>query len=242
MGKRIDYTGHKFGFLTAIEPAPNKGNRTRWKCQCDCGKIIEVDTADLKRGHTNSCGCYQKKQTSKSSLRDLTGKTFGDLKVLERDLNYCGHGVETHWFCLCNRCNQIKSMPSGSLRNGAISCGCNKSKGEFKIMDLLKTYNISFISEFKFDDYKNRRYDFAILNKNNKIVRLIEFDGIQHYYRPRAEHWSASSTLEETQKRDSEKNEIAFIKEIDLIRIPYWHLEKLTIQDLLGDKFLVRKD
>ena len=109
-------------------------------------------------------------------------------------------------------------------------------------MELLKDNNISFISEFKFADFKNRRYDFAILDDNGNIIRLIEYDGIQHYYRPRAEHWAASSTLEETQQRDKEKNNIAQIKGVPLIRIPYWHLDKININNLLDDTYLVREE
>lgn len=45
-------------------------------------------------------------------------------------------------------------------------------------MELLKDNNISFISEFKFNDFKNRRYDFAILDDNGNVIRLIEYDGI----------------------------------------------------------------
>lgn len=240
MGKRLDLTNQKFGRLIALEKAPNKNNRTRWKCQCECGKEIIVDTADLRRGHTISCGCFQKEQTSKSSLKDLTGKYFGFLEVLERDMNFYGKQTPSHWICLCHKCNEIKSISSTSLNNGAISCGCQKSKGEFKIMELLKENSISFISEYKFLDYKNRRFDFAILDENNKVIRLIEFDGIQHYYRPRANHWSASSTLEETQKRDKEKNEIAKQYNIPLVRIPYWHLNDITIDMLLNDdKYII---
>ena len=240
MGKRLDLTNQKFGRLIALEKAPNKNNRTRWKCQCECGKEIVVDTADLRRGHTISCGCFQKEQTSKSSLKDLTGKYFGFLEVLERDMNFYGKQIPSHWICLCHKCNEIKSISSTSLNNGTISCGCQKSKGEFKIMELLKENSISFISEYKFLDYKNRRFDFAILDENNKVIRLIEFDGIQHYYRPKANHWSASSTLEETQKRDKEKNEIAKQYNIPLVRIPYWHLNDITINMLLNDdKYIV---
>lgn len=240
MGKRLDLTNQKFGRLIALEKAPNKNNRTRWKCQCECGKEIVVDTADLRRGHTISCGCFQKEQTSKSSLKDLTGKYFGFLEVLERDMNFYGKQIPSHWICLCHKCNEIKSISSTSLNNGTISCGCQKSKGEFKIMELLKENSISFISEYKFLDYKNRRFDFAILDENNKVIRLIEFDGIQHYYRPKANHWSANSTLEETQKRDKEKNEIAKQYNIPLVRIPYWHLNDITIDMLLNDdKYIV---
>ena len=239
--KKYDLTNQRFGRLTVLKPGPNKGQKTTWICQCDCGNITTVMTNQLTSGKTKSCGCFQKEQASKASLKNYTGYKQGYLEVLERDLNYQGKQSRTHWICICHKCNNLISMPSASLAHGAISCGCAKSKGDYKIMTLLQQYHISFQTEYKFDDAKNRRYDFAIINKENKVVRLIEFDGIQHYYRPRADHWAATSSLEETQKRDMEKNILAKQHNIPLVRIPYWKLEELTIFDLLDDKFLVKE-
>ena len=242
MAYKTLYDGQKFGRMTIKQEVPKKGNRRRVLCQCDCGNEKVVDLADLKRGHTTSCGCLNKEIVSKNTLKDLTGQTFGYLQVLERDTNYYGKGVGAHWVCKCTKCGTIKTMSSNTLIQGsAQSCCCQKSKGEIKIANILNEWQINFISEYKFPDYKNRRYDFALLNKNNEVVRLIEFDGIQHYNTPRANHWAATSSLEETQKRDAEKNQIAKEKGIELIRIPYWHLDKINIINLLDDTYLVKE-
>ncbi len=42
----------KFGKLTVI-----KKNGKTWECKCDCGKIVNVKTANLRGGHVTSCGC-----------------------------------------------------------------------------------------------------------------------------------------------------------------------------------------
>ena len=42
--------------LTALEPAEDIGSMTAWKCRCDCGKELAVETAHLRNGQT-SCGC-----------------------------------------------------------------------------------------------------------------------------------------------------------------------------------------
>lgn len=241
MGK-IEVIGQKFNRMTVIEDQPSKGGRRRVLCKCDCGNMKTVDLADLRRGHTTSCGCFNREKVSQSTLVDLTGKQFGYLKVLERDTNYRGKGVRAHWFCECTKCGTIKSMSSsGLLDNNVQSCGCQKSKGEIKIAQILTSWQINFITEYKFPDHKNRRYDFALINKNNEVVRLIEFDGIQHYTRPRANHWAATSSLEETRQRDAEKNQIAKEKGIELIRIPYWHLDKINIINLLDDTYLIKE-
>lgn len=55
----VDYTGETFGKLTILERAASKNTRTMWKCQCDCGNIIEVAAAHLQSGNTLSCGCLR---------------------------------------------------------------------------------------------------------------------------------------------------------------------------------------
>jgi hypothetical protein len=57
----IDITGHKFGKLTVIRKAPGVDYCTRayWECVCDCGGTRIVNTYDLRKGPTKSCGCVR---------------------------------------------------------------------------------------------------------------------------------------------------------------------------------------
>ena len=70
---RIDLTGKKFGEWTVLEYAENK----KWKCQCSCGTIKNVAGQDLRNGKSKNCGHLTNRR-----LNDLTGKQFGDWKVL----------------------------------------------------------------------------------------------------------------------------------------------------------------
>lgn len=55
-----DLVGRKFGKLTVIRRAPNRGRRTRWICQCSCGSPEkEIGTDFLIGGRTVSCGCHR---------------------------------------------------------------------------------------------------------------------------------------------------------------------------------------
>ena len=76
---RAQLTGQKFGKLTVLERgedyiSPSGSHLLRWKCQCDCGNIINATTSQLKRG-LSSCGC-------KSRREDLVGHKYGKLTVL----------------------------------------------------------------------------------------------------------------------------------------------------------------
>lgn len=57
MPKALDLTGKRFGKLVALERAPSRNRNTYWLCQCDCGNQTVVQTGNLTRGATRSCGC-----------------------------------------------------------------------------------------------------------------------------------------------------------------------------------------
>ena len=57
-----DLTGKKFGKLVVIERvddyvSPQGVHKTRWLCQCECGKQCVARSNYLSNGHTTSCGC-----------------------------------------------------------------------------------------------------------------------------------------------------------------------------------------
>lgn len=58
-----DLSGQVFGRLTAIEPTEKrKRGYVVWKCKCQCGNVIEVETGLLTSGSTKSCGCWRQEQ------------------------------------------------------------------------------------------------------------------------------------------------------------------------------------
>lgn len=55
-----DLTGKIFERLTVIGVIPREiGERTKYKCQCECGNTVNVDGSKLRNGHTKSCGCIR---------------------------------------------------------------------------------------------------------------------------------------------------------------------------------------
>lgn len=57
MGKLIDITGERYGFLTVVGfDHFDKRRLAHWMCKCDCGNCCVVDGHSLRRGHTKSCG------------------------------------------------------------------------------------------------------------------------------------------------------------------------------------------
>ena len=235
MPKFIDLTGQKFNQLTVLYKDVEKTKQTKktyWVCQCDCGNIKSVYANNLKTNHTQSCGCYQKKQTSNANIHNLIGQRFGNLVVIKQAQNGGAFNV-VRWECLCD-CGNTTIVYANALTKGFTrSCGCLKgSVGEKNIENILKENNIQFQKEYTIKEIGYLRYDFFLPDLN----RFIEYDGEQHY-RENSGNWKASS-LKERAMRDKIKTDYAKDKNIDLVRIPYWEKDNITLEMIIGNKYL----
>ncbi len=119
--------GFKSGKLTVVEKTDQrKSGYMIWKCKCDCGNIILVDTRKLQRGTAVSCGCTPH---IIPGTTDLTGKRFGKLVCMEQTNERKGGRVV--WKCKCDCGNEVL-VSAGQLINGYTkSCGC-LSRSEVK--------------------------------------------------------------------------------------------------------------
>lgn len=246
MGKLIDLTGQQFGRLTVIERGvgtANNGNAI-WICRCECGKYTTVAGNALRRKNnpTKSCGCLRK-EIGKRSIKDLTGQTFGRWTVLY--LTEERQRQRAVWHCKC-LCGTEKNINAEDLLKGrSLSCGCVKSIGEQNIIKILVENNIEFEREKKFEDLVSPqdnktllRFDFYLPTFN----RLIEFDGVQHYSFEFKGNWGDKDSIQRLQERDIIKNKYALLKNIDLVRIPYWERDKITLEMILGNSYLINKE
>ena len=65
---------------------------------------------------------------------------------------------------------------------------------------------------------------------------------MQHFiYKSNSDFWNNEEEFEKTQLRDNLKNQWCKDNNIPLIRIPYWHLKELKLEDLLLEtsKFII---
>lgn len=224
--------GQQFGELTVVEIVESN----LYKCKCTCGNEVIKKGNDLKSGHVKSCGCYRQQRMSEigkqySEKRDLTNQQFGKLiaiKPTEKRIN-----KSVVWECKCD-CGKTHYASVSNLVNGYVTRCSNcqiYSKGEEKIKKLLIEANIPFVQQKTFEGCRYPetnallRFDFYVDNKY-----IIEFDGIQHY---KNGGWVTEEKLHNTQNRDFFKNSWCKKNNIPIIRIPYYQLEILKINDLL---------
>lgn len=228
-----DHTGKKFGRLTALYRTKTGPRReVYWMCQCDCGNLVEKRINSLLSGQTKSCGCLNSELAHQRFFKDITGQKFGKLIPIK----YFKKNNMIYWECQCECGNMTIVSSHNLLSNHTQSCGCiNTSIGEQNIENILKENNISYQKEYTFNDLPNRRFDFYV---NNNY--LIEFDGEQHTQI--RNHWGQNSNkFEQGKQRDKEKNEYCLKNGIPLYRIPYEYRDKLTLELLTDEKFLVKE-
>lgn len=113
----------KFNKLTVIEMiGVNEDGFSVASCRCDCGKVATIKVAELRSGHKRSCGCASWKERSAKGSKDIVGKKFGRLTVLnlagadERKYRICN--------CVCDCGKQVTIRIAKMLSGEIQSCGC----------------------------------------------------------------------------------------------------------------------
>ena len=127
LGRAKDLSKQKFGKLQPLYRIENKEGRTMWACQCDCGNIVASYADKISRGHTQSCGCYQKEQTSQANRSKIhPGDRFERLTVIQKadKIKSNPNDRYIYWVCQCD-CGNYTVVSSNNLTKGHTrSCGC----------------------------------------------------------------------------------------------------------------------
>lgn len=227
---RAKYIGKIINGIEILEKTGKRsGGKIIYKCKCFCGNIFECNITDIQSGHTKSCGCLRRKYQIGDIINNREILDISNKKNKNRNIYYR---------CKCLLCGNIYDALAQVIDN-TISCGCQRSKGEFNISKLLQENDISYKKEFMFPNTLYR-FDFAIINNDNQIIRLVEFDGEQHYESGiRTSGWNTYKKYEYTLQNDLIKNKIARENDTPLVRIPYWERDNITLDIIFGDKYLI---
>lgn len=229
--------GRIFGNLKVLgilkRKIPTNSHTTVFKCEyLQCGDIIAAQSTRVRNNDVHSCSCYQR-------FIDLKNKKFGDWTVIGEHFR---EKEKTYWPCRCS-CGIERAVRSDQLTSGiSLSCGCkHSSRAARQIEQILIDNNVEYLKEKTFFDCLsprgvNLRYDFAIL-KDNKIIRLIEYDG-EFHYKVRDDFFGGEKELLYRQECDKIKTEYAQSVNIPLIRIPYYKQNEITYENLFNDYFL----
>lgn len=176
IGKYLRDEGKGFQLLSS----EYRGNSPKLKWKCSKNHTFEMAWADFSFGKrcAKCSGVY--KRTNEEFLEEVFSATgveytfFGEFS-----------GVDTKMKVVHNVCGyEYKVTPYKFINAGQRCPRCNESKGERRVREFLISNNIRYEEEYTFEDCRLKlplRFDFAIFDKLNNLVSLIEYDGRQHF-------------------------------------------------------------
>lgn len=158
----VDLAGQRYGHLVVTEIA-DRGDRrdhhTYWLCKCDCGKEKVVQSSNLTRGRSASCGyCPQRKPEGEPVRNDLLFSykyhaqrrnhtwelSDGEFdKLISADCHYCGlppstvRTVRSHKI-IHSGIDRVDNTLGYIPGNVVPCCGtCNRIKGVMSVDEFL---------------------------------------------------------------------------------------------------------
>jgi hypothetical protein len=218
---------NKKGFELSCNESDYKTARSALLMKCDKGHIYNTRGMDIKRYGCPICsGFYQDTESFKNRIYKLVGDEYtvlGEYKGADKKIkikhNVCGH----IW----------NPIASNFVNNGRRCPKCAYSKGEDMICKILDKNKLNYQAQYRFNDCKNIKplpFDFAIFNKDNELLFLIEYQGEQHYQPVKFNSISdekANENLVNTRKRDNMKKIYCENNSITLLIIKYNEFENL---------------
>lgn len=120
----------------------------------------------------------------------------------------------------CKKCQQYFLQAPEDHLDGKGCPFCRQSKGETYIFNWLNKNNISFISQYKFENCRDKRplpFDFYLPDYN----MCIEFQGEQHFINKKYFNKNKQSNFIVLQKHDQIKKEYCKTNNIKLLEITY---------------------
>lgn len=212
-----------------------KNNTEKLTIKCACGSEFKTTFASFMHGNKrqcNACGYRNdgiaKRKTHEEFIKnifELVGNEYtvlsqysgADNKILIRhnskECDFYEYYVTPHKFLNGRRCPK-----------------CQQSNGEKIIRNWLDRNNINYSMQYKFKDCKNIKplpFDFAIFDRQNNLICLIEYQGEQHF-RP-VEIFGGEESFKITKENDLKKKQYCKDNNITLIEIPYTDLKNITI-------------
>ena len=245
--------GKKFGHLTVLSREGYKYQQFQWKCKCDCGTIVYRATQHLKDTHESACP-----KCAHRNHRNAIGLKIGYVTII--DYIEDDDGYNLGYKCHCDKCNndfelsRMEWVNASRRQQNNFTCSCSgpiKSHGEHYILNLLQQdpwflqqqYKIihdkQFFKDLQLPSGGIGRYDFVITDQYQIPIRIIEYDGIQHFEAVENKKSIFTSTLKERQLNDDTKNWYAYNHKIPLVRIPYYlPFEQITVDLLFSDQYI----
>ena len=173
MGKELkNISGQKFNSLTAIKRVESSSKEIKYLFKCDCGNEKIIFKNAVVNGKTKSCGCLSNKKVRERFFKDLSGKVFGRLKVIEM---HHTTRLGIYWTCDCVCGNKCVVLTTKLTNGNTVSCGCKRRETISNIEEINKSHEKSNTKLYKiYLGMKSRCY-----NKNSPKYNMYGGRGIK---------------------------------------------------------------
>ncbi len=220
--KAYNIHGDKYEYLTEYSGCDKK---ILIKCKI-CSHTYE-QTPDA---HFVSKGCFNSECFNFCGSISTKGSTTEEFikkaRIKHKKLyNYdfaIYNGCDNNLIILCTKCgNKFEQTPNNHL-SGSGCPHCKKSNSELYIKNILDDFKINYKPQYIFEDLKYKdhlKFDFGILDSNNNLICLIEYNGEQHYKYNKFFHQYVP--FEISQFKDGLKLTYCIDNNIDLLVIRY---------------------
>lgn len=208
------------------------GEYKRWdiKVQCFCllhNKYFESTPYSLLKNHT---GCYDCKISKMATKRTKSKENFlEDLKKVNTNVEIIGEykSAKEKILCKCIIDGYVWEITPDNLLRGEGCPKCSTSKGEKRCIEYFKNNKIQYISQYEYDDLfgvgnRHLKFDFAIVDNSQKVLGLVEYDGVFHYRKI-----YDNDKHEILKDHDKRKDDYCLKNNIQLLRIPYWEYNNI---------------
>jgi hypothetical protein len=185
---RLNLTGQKFGRWLVLERVENVNGYHHWMCRCDCGTEKIVDGYSLTKGHSTSCGCFKKENTSK--IFTTHGKSNG--RASEYNI----------WNLMIQRCTNEKNNRYPRYGGRGIMV-CDRWSGEHGFENFYADIGPRPSLKHSIDRYPNNDGNYEPENcrwathleqcRNFSKNRWIEHEGIKMILQDWANKWSVTA-------------------------------------------------
>ena len=184
---------------------------------------------DTILNNPKSVGCPRCAGRGRVSEKEYAERVKASNNLVEYIDGFCG--MEKHANFRCVKCGYEWHTTAASILQGKACPHCRMSRGAIEVEKYLKSRNIKYEREYRFDDCKNERplpFDFFVPSLN----MCIEYDGEQHFVPVR---FGKDETDERVKKKyasqkenDNIKTEYCRSNNINLVRIPYTEFDNIS--------------
>lgn len=229
---------HKFHGEYILDGSPEfcGSNKKTGFIHTKCGTHFVMTAYSIFVNNTSCPKCFLKSVTgrlrvSKDIFIKRLYKKYGDEYTLMEQLPYTG--LLDYVYIKHNKCGYIWKVRANHILRDSGCPLCCQSKGEMLVDDFLSKSNYTYKRQFKIKGCKYKKllpFDFAIFDSNKNLLGLIEYDGIQHFFK--FKHFGGNSGFKVRKKRDKIKTDFCRNNKIPLLRLKYTLSDEDAIRNL----------